>query len=120
MANVSLRSLTIHCTDLAKTREFYEAIGLELHPDLGWEGIKRYFTRLEGDLSFNIHLVESVTNFSNGLEFQVDNLEEVLEKLEVLQATILTSKFLWKNADYAFVLDPNGRRVRLRNKERPA
>src|SRR3989344_1429023 len=56
---VGLISLTIYATDLEKTKQFYEAIGFELHKiQGGWSINYYYFAKLENDLNLNIGLSE--------------------------------------------------------------
>ena len=123
MAIVGLRSITIYCTDLEKTKQFYEAIGLELHKmHSDWSYYYYNFAELENDLTIDIVLADAGKIFSNknvrsDLVFVVDDVSEILKNLAKIQTRILAPHPSTRhNCDKARVEDPDGRPIGLRKR----
>lgn len=119
MAKVGLRVMTIQCSDLEKSRQFYETIGLELHKFTHeWSGKYYYFSKLEGNLTFNILLAEPGREFDrNGLDFQVDNVNDLIARLTEIGVRIIAPyRAMLHVCNHLVVEDPDGRKIRLVNK----
>lgn len=124
MSGVGLRYLIVYCTDLEKTKEFYEAIGLKVHKmQSDWSYYYYYSADLENDLTLNIILSGSDkiikdTNFNALPAFSVENVVEVLKKLESMRVPILAPHpVIRHNCVRATVEDPDGRQIKLINKK---
>jgi predicted enzyme related to lactoylglutathione lyase len=119
MPGVALREISIYCTDLEKTREFYEAIGIELHK-ISAEWTHRYYYKaiLQNSLSLEIRLIENDKIYNNGLKFWIDSVPETLKRLSAIGIKIVAPHKAVRHLDIyrAVVLDPDGRRVDLWNK----
>lgn len=124
MSGVGLKSLTICTTDLEKTKQFYEAIGFEIHKmQNDWSAYYYYFGWLDNDVSFKIVLsgqekIIKEDNIDMYLEFTVENVVETIKKLAAIQTPILAPHpVIRHNCDRARVADPDGRQIKLRNKK---
>lgn len=120
--SVGLKSLTVYCTDLEKTKQFYEAIGLELHKmQSEWSAYYYYLAKLENNQDIDVVLgnqdmiVEAKGRYF--LTFTVDDVAEILKKLESINAQIRAPLVLGRpGCTHATVEDPDGRLIRLISK----
>lgn len=124
MSGVDLRSLTIYCTDLEKTKEFYEAIGLKIHKTQSeWSVYYYYSADLGNDLTLNIiqsgqDKIIKNTSFDALPAFSVEDVVGVIKKLEGIHMPILAPHSVIRhNCDRAIVEDPDGRQIKLRKKK---
>lgn len=124
MGGVGLRSLTIYCTDLEKTKEFYEVIGLEIHKmQSEWSVYYYYSADLKNDLTLNLiqsgpDKIIKDTSFDALPAFSVEDVVEIIKKLEGIRMPILAPHSVIRhNCDRAIVEDPDGRQIKLRKKK---
>jgi lactoylglutathione lyase len=107
---MSVRSVSyvvLRCSDLERSRQFYETIGLQLIPEQHGKGSKHYSCAL-GDLV--LELYPSAGKLTSGLRvgFVVSDLDQVLASVRAKGVAVTTTG----NAS-ATLTDPDGHEIAL-------
>lgn len=98
---MNLNQISIPSLDVEKATAFYKTLGLQLIVDASPRYVR--FECLEGDSTFSIHKVESITEGSGiTIYFENDNLDKLVHSLK-LKGIIFTSEpenksWLWREA----------------------
>lgn len=110
---MNLNQITIPSLNVAKAVEFYTKLGLLLIVDASPKYVR--FELPDGDSTFSIHKVDSVST-ENGvvIYFEDDNLEVLVKKLQekgiVFTQLSKDQSWLWKEAH---LVDPDGNKLIL-------
>ena len=108
-----LNQITIPSTDVARSVEFYKALGLIQIVD----SVPRYvrFVCPDGDSTFSIHRVDFISQGEKPVVyFECDDLDATVERLErsgqAFEAKPVDQSWLWREA---YLRDPDGHRICL-------
>jgi catechol 2,3-dioxygenase-like lactoylglutathione lyase family enzyme len=110
---MNLNQVTIWSNKPTESIEFYQKLGLRLIVDSAPRYVR--FECPNGDSTFSIHFIETISNASNiTLYFECENLEEEVKRLKelglVFESEITDQTWLWREA---YLRDPNGNSICL-------
>jgi len=110
---IALNLIVIRVEDLFKSKKFYETLGIEFDYEQHGKGEKHLSTMLEG-MIFEIYPRKNNLNTSAvRLGFRVSSVDKIIEKLEKIEAVILSPP---KNSTWgrrAVILDPDNHKIEL-------
>ena len=119
--NVLVGSIELFVNDIEKSKQFYEAIGIELEKSYysDWPTDIKSFQYLgslkDGQGLFHLHSSEEKIATRDRLWLYVDNVSEIIPKLLAVGAEILRpNPRAYAYATLVFVKDPDGRVVCLK------
>ena len=109
-----LKLLVLRCADLAKSRDFYTCIGLDLKPEQHGTGPRHYACEMDGFV-LEIYPARSAGgNDADGmLGFEVVSLEAVLRRLAATGVLPKQPPVMLPQGLRVLVPDPDGRTVEL-------
>ena len=122
-SNVSVGSIELYVNDIERSRQFYEAIGINLEKSYysDWPTDVKAFQYLasfkdrEGLFSLHRRQTEIVT--TDKLWFYVDNVAEIIPKLLAIGASISRPHpRAYRFATLVYVQDPDGRTICLKQR----
>jgi catechol 2,3-dioxygenase-like lactoylglutathione lyase family enzyme len=111
MSTLSLNQVTVHVSDIDRSREFYLSLGLELIVS------DKHYCRFivpGNETTFSIHLSDFPHPGTTVLYFETDDLEDHVSKLQnrgiVFDGVIRDQPWLWKEI---YFRDPDGNNLCL-------
>lgn len=115
MRNVEFSLVVLKTRQLARLREFYGSLGIELDEEQHGKGPAHYAGRVGGVVLEIYPLPEGSTpvDTTTRLGFAVEKVDEVLQALRAFGARVVTEP---RGTDWGFravVRDPDGRAVEL-------
>ena len=115
MANVSLTLVVLKTRQVEQLRLFIQTLGIELKEEQHGKGPIHFAGRV-GDVVIEVYPLKddgTAVDASTRLGFAVENLAEVVEKLQSLGTKIVTPPKETTWGVQAVVRDPDGRAVEL-------
>ncbi|MCJ8283184.1 MAG: bleomycin resistance protein [Rivularia sp. ALOHA_DT_140] len=110
---ISLNLIVIRVEDLIKSKDFYETLGIKFDYEQHGQGEKHLSTVLEG-MIFEIYPRNNNLDTSAlRLGFRVSSVDKIIEKLEKIEAVILSPP---KNSTWgrrAVISDPDHHKIEL-------
>lgn len=107
---MNLNQVTLDVSDLARSRAFYQTLGLTLIVDT------YHYARFAcpGGATLSLHIAEDVRANGTGLYFECDDLDARVETLKgegvVFDSGPVDQRWLWREA---WLRDPDGNRLCL-------
>ena len=115
VVNTSLSLLVLKTREVEKLRVFYRAIGIELVEERHGNGPRHYSGQTGGVLLeiYPLPFGDTAADTTTRLGFSVDAIDNVVESLQAIDATIVAPPQLTEWGLRAVVRDPDGRAVEL-------
>lgn len=109
---MNLNQITIESADVNRSTQFYLQLGLQLIVDSRPRYVR--FVCPDGDSTFSVSHSDQVTNGSTTLYFEVDDVDQTIEKLESLGINNVSKpkdqRWLWRESE---LTDPDGHLLKI-------
>jgi len=104
---MKLNLLVLRCANIDDSRKFYEQFGLTLTKEKHGKGVEHYSCCIES-VVFEIYpLVKGQLACNSRLGFRVQNIEQLITKIEIHSQYEFNGKIIY------IAVDPDGRKVEI-------